>query len=140
MDLSCIRIVFAAGFAVSLLAACQQQPPPPPHVPSTELLAVDTPPPGYPEEVACDNIGGQVVLAMTVGVDGKPSSVEVFRSSGNAALDKAAEEGVRNWTFKPATRGGQAQPSRLQVPVNFNPPQERPQRCYMLDEQRRRGG
>lgn len=142
MDVSRIHIALVAGFAFSLvsLAACQPQQPPAPPVPTTELLAVDTPPPGYPEELACDNVGGQVVLAMTVGIDGKPSSVEVFRGSGNVALDKAALEGVRGWTFKPATRGGQPQPTRLQVPVNFNPPQVRPQSCFVLDEQRRRGG
>ncbi len=139
MVLSRLRIALISGVLASAMAACQPQPPPAP-VPTTELLAVDTPPPGYPEELACDNVGGQVVLAMTVGVDGKPSSVEVFRSSGNPALDKAAQEGVRGWTFKPATRAGQAQPSRLQVPVNFNPPQMRPQSCFVLDEKRRRGG
>jgi len=139
MDFPRIRIALLAGSVVSL-AACQPQQPPPAPVPTTELLAVDTPPPGYPEELACDNIGGQVILAMTIGVDGKPSSVEVFRSSGAAALDQAAKEGVRTWVFKPATRDGQPQTSRLQVPVNFNPPQERPQSCFVLDEKRRRGG
>lgn len=138
MDFPRIRIALLTGFVVAI-AACQPQPPPPP-VPTTELLAVDTPPPGYPEELACDNIGGQVILALTIGVDGKPSSVDVFRSSGAAALDQAAKEGVRTWTFKPATRGGQPQTSRLQVPVNFNPPVERPQSCFALEEKRRRGG
>lgn len=130
-----------AGLALAaLVTACSQQPPPPPPVPSTELLAVDTPVPGFPEELACDNIGGQVVLLMTVGPDGRPSAVEVFRSSGLAPLDKAALEGVRNWRFKPATRGGQPQSSKLQVPVNFRPPAMRPQSCFVLDEQRRRAG
>ena len=139
MDFPRIRIALVSGFVVSI-AACQPQQPPAPTAPATELLAVDTPPPGYPEELACDNIGGQVILAMTIGTDGKPSSVEVFRSSGAAALDQAAKEGVRTWVFKPATRDGKPQSSRLQVPVNFNPPVERPQSCYVLDEKRRRGG
>jgi len=139
MNLSRFRIALLAGSVVSI-AACQPQQPPPAPVPTTELLAVDTPPPGYPEELACDNIGGQVILAMTIGVDGKPSSVDVFRSSGVPALDQAAKEGVRTWVFKPATRDGQAHTSRLQVPVNFNPPIERPQQCFALDEKRRRGG
>ena len=134
-----IRIVLPA-LAVLALSACQPQQPPAPAVPTTELLAVDTPPPGYPEELACDNVGGQVVLAMTVGTDGRPSAVEVLHGSGVAALDKAALEGVRQWRFKPATRGGQPQSSKLQVPVNFRPPQVRPQSCYVLDEQRRRSG
>jgi len=106
----------------------------------TELMAVDTPAPGYPEALACDNVGGQVVLLLTVGPDGKPGAADVFRSSGIAALDKAAQEGVRNWKFKPATRGGVAQSSKLQVPVTFRPPAVRPQACFVLDEQRRRAG
>ena len=83
--------------ALAWLAACQPQTPPAPPVPTTELLAVDTPPPAYPEELACDNVGGQVVLLMTVGPDGRPGAAEVFRSSGIPALDKAAQEGVRQW-------------------------------------------
>lgn len=134
-----IRIVSSAVVLIAL-AACQPAQPPAPPVPSTELLAVDTPPPAYPEALACDNIGGQVVLALSVGTDGSPASIEVFRSSGNAELDKAAVEGVRGWRFKPATRGGQPLSSKLQVPVNFRPPQMRPQSCYVLDEQRRRNG
>ncbi len=125
-----------------LLVACQKAPAPPaaPAVAPTELMAVDTPPPGYPEELACDNIGGQVLLSLSVGADGKVVSADVLRSSGIPPLDQAALEGVRNWTFKPATRGGVAQSSRLQVPVNFRPPAVRPQSCFALDEQRRRAG
>jgi protein TonB len=125
-----------------LLGACHKGPeqPAPAAVALTELMAVDTPPPGYPEELACDNIGGQVLLALSVGADGKVASANVLRSSGIAPLDKAALEGVRNWTFKPATRDGVAQSSKLQVPVNFRPPAVRPQACFALDEQRRRAG
>ncbi|MDI9239662.1 energy transducer TonB [Lysobacter sp. LF1] len=125
---------------VLALAACQPAQPPAPPVPTTELLAVDTPPPSYPEELLCDNVGGQVVLQLSIGTDGRPASVEVFRGSGVAALDKAALEGVRGWRFKPATRDGQPLTSKLQVPVNFHPPQVRPQSCFALDEQRRRSG
>lgn len=133
------RVVLLPAGLIAL-AACQPQTPPAPAVPSTELLAVDTPPPAYPEELACDNVGGQVVLQLTIGVDGRPASADVFRSSGIAALDKAAQDGVRAWQFKPATRGGTPQVSKLQVPVNFHPPQVRPQACFVLDEQRRRSG
>ncbi len=136
---------FAALASVALpllLGACHKAPDQPvaAAIAPTELMAVDTPPPGYPEELACDNIGGQVLLALSVGADGKVAKSEVLRSSGIPPLDKAALEGVRDWTFKPATRGGVAQSSRLQVPVNFRPPAVRPQRCFALDEERRRAG
>jgi protein TonB len=135
------RLAALASVALPLLlGACHKGPeqPAPAAVALTELMAVDTPPPGYPEELACDNVGGQVLLALSVGADGKVASADVLRSSGIAPLDKAALEGVRNWIFKPATRGGVAQSSKLQVPVNFRPPAVRPQACFALDEQRRR--
>lgn len=134
--------VLTAAALPLLLGACNKAPdaPAPAAIAPTELLAVNTPPPDYPEELLCDNVGGKVVLLLTVGPDGKAGSAEVFRSSGLAPLDKAAQEGVRSWTFKPATRGGVAQTTKLQVPVNFHPPAVRPQSCFVLDEQRRRGG
>ncbi|UNK49716.1 energy transducer TonB [Lysobacter sp. S4-A87] len=137
------RLAALASVALPLLlAACHKAPDQaaPPAVAPTELMAVDTPPPGYPEELACDNIGGQVLLSLSVGADGKVTAAEVLRGSGIAPLDKAAQEGVRSWTFKAATRGGVAHSSKVQVPVTFRPPAVRPQACFVLDEQRRRAG
>lgn len=119
-----------------LLAGCGPGADAPAPVPFTELTAVETPPPDYPPELACDDVGGKVILRVTVGLDGTPSSVEVAQSSRTAALDLAAQEAVRTWRFRPATRGGQPLEKTIQVPVTFTPPALRPDVCFALDEQR----
>lgn len=98
-------------------------------VPSTELRAVDTPPPDYPLDLACSQIGGTVELLVTVGPEGTPTDIQVARSSKVAALDASAQAAVRNWKFSPATRNGQPTTAKLQVPVKFTPPAERPEDC-----------
>lgn len=106
-----------------------------PVVPPTEVTAVSTPRPDYPIELACAGVGGEVVLGLTVGIDGKPANVQLVRTSGNAALDQAAIAGVDSWQFKPATRNGQPRTHDIQVPMNFRPPQVRPEQCFALDAQ-----
>ena len=121
----------AAGLlAVSvLLAACQR----PSHqadenfIPPTALKAVDTPPPIYPVDLGCSQVGGTVELLVTVGPEGVPTDIQVARSSKVEALDAAAQQAVRNWKFKAATRNGQPTTSKLQVPVKFTPPAETPE-------------
>ncbi|MBN6151625.1 energy transducer TonB [Xanthomonas sp. AmX2] len=108
-------------------------------VPPTEVAAVQTPPPEYPIELACAGIGGKAVLNVVIGVDGKPSDVRVATSSGQPKLDESAQQRVREWLFKPATRNGKAVPWTIQVPVNFTAPQPRPDQCFALDAQRRPG-
>lgn len=109
-------------------------PAPVPH--STEVAAVDTPPPEYPLEQACAGNGGTTVLKVVVGPDGKPSDVQVVQSSGQAALDQAAQVRVaQDWVFKAATSAGKPVSATIQVPVTFNPPQPRPDQCFALDEQ-----
>lgn len=104
-----------------------------PATPSTEVAAVDTPKPAYPLELACAGVGGEVILSLTIGPDGRPSDVSLVKTSGNDALDQVAIDGVRDWRFKPATRNGQPHPQAIQVPVNFNVPQVRPDECFALD-------
>jgi periplasmic protein TonB len=102
----------------------------------TEVAAVDTPPPEYPFELACAGVGGTTTLAVTIGVEGRPTQVTLVQSSGNTALDEAAQQRVKTWQFKPATANGQPTPKTIQVPVNFKPPEVRPDECFKLDEQR----
>lgn len=115
----------------ALLAGCQR----PSHqadenfIPPTALMAVDTPPPDYPLDLACSQVGGTVELLVTVGPDGAPTDIQVARSSKVEALDAAAQTAVRNWKFKAATRNGQPTTSKLQVPVKFTPPAEMPEDC-----------
>ena len=118
------------------LAACGPSTPPAPAVPPTELAAVRTPPPDYPAELACTGVGGTTRLRIAIGPGTKPTDIELLASSGNAVLDENAIKAVKDWEFKPATRGGQPVTQKIQVPVNFKPPVERPAECFQYDEQR----
>lgn len=124
--------------AVMLAAGCSQQPgaETPAAPASTELTAVETPPPQYPMDAACNGNGGTSTLKVTVGAEGTPTEVTVFRSSGTGSLDDAAVAAVKAWKFKPATRGGQSVAQTINVPVNFPPPQVRPDACFSLDEKK----
>jgi len=102
-------------------------------IPSTELAAVDTPKPDYPIELACAGVSGTTVLAVTVGIEGKPTQVTLVQGSGNERLDKSAMDRVPSWRFNPPTRNGQPMAQTIQVPVNFKPPAERPAECFALD-------
>lgn len=102
-------------------------------VASTELAAVETPKPDYPIELACAGVSGTTVLAVTIGIEGKPTQVTLVQGSGNERLDKSAMDRVPSWKFNPATRNGQPIVQTIQVPVNFKPPAERPAECFALD-------
>ena len=118
------------------LAACNRSPQSQaPVVPPTELAAIHTPPPEYPEKLACAGIGGTSLFRVSIAHDGKPQSVELIGSSGQPELDRSAEKTVRDWEFKAATRNGQPWVQGIQVPVTFTPPAEKPTRCFALQSQ-----
>ena len=123
----------AAGLtALALgLAACGPAPAPTaPIAAATPPMARNTPAPDYPPELACRQIGGQVVLDVRLAPNGVPVGVEVVTSSGNKTLDELATTAVRAWDFKGATAaGGKPIASRLQVPVTFRPPNPPPDGC-----------
>lgn len=128
-----LRAAAAALALTAALAACQK-PAEAPVVRSTEPMAVHTPPPEYPMELGCQDIGGQVVLQVTIGVEGKPTAIRQVRGSGSKPLDDAAVAAVRGWTFRAATRGGKPTPVAIQVPITFSPPDVRPESCFQYDE------
>lgn len=61
---------------------------------------------------------GTAILTVTIGTDGRVSDVEVAESAGEA-FDHAALDAVRQWTFVPATQGGQPIVSRVHIPFRF---------------------
>lgn len=128
MTRTCTFTVLAGLLASTLLTGCQQQQAEA-TIPATALRAVETPPPDYPLDLACGQVGGQVILLVTVGVDGTATDIRTHRSSKVEALDNAAREAVANWKFMPATRNGQPSPAKLQVPVTFTPPDPPPAEC-----------
>jgi protein TonB len=60
-----------------------------------------------------------VLLLVDVAADGTVLKVNLQHSSGFRRLDEAALQVAKNWKFKPATAGGQAIRSQVEVPVRF---------------------
>jgi protein TonB len=80
-------------------------------------------PPRYPPSGLSRRLEGEVELLILVGVDGRPESVTITRSSGHGVLDRAAREHVlRRWVFEPSLRFGIAVPAYARVPVRFTLP------------------
>jgi protein TonB len=116
------RIAIAGMASLLFLAGCTQgQDNQTPQIAPTQPLAVKTPPPPYPIELACNNIGGQVGLILKIGADGLPKNVRVEDGSGHPQLDQAAVEAVKTWVFQPGTSRGQPVETDLRVPVTFTP-------------------
>ena len=126
------RPALAGMIASCLLAGCDAPQPAAPVAPPTQVVAVDTPPPDYPLEVACQGLGGKVELFVTIGTEGTVTRAETRQSSGQPALDAAALEAVRDWRFRPATYNGQPVEAGIHVPITFNVPPEEPADCYFL--------
>ena len=132
------RPVLIGGLSLALLVGCGEGGPPDTSmmVAPTQPVALDTPPPAYPPELACFDRGGTVGLLMQIGVDGAPADIRVETSSGHPQLDQSATEAVESWKFRPATRNGNPVATDLRVPVTFSPPDVRPDMCFQYDEQR----
>ena len=73
--------------------------------------------PSYPMTAALEGEQGAVILLIHVSPDGLVSGVDVVRSSGFSALDRAARDAVLTWHFLPSVRDGQ--PVSSDVPVRF---------------------
>ena len=132
------RRVLIGALSLALLVGCGEGGPPDTSmmVAPTQPVALDTPPPAYPPELACFDRGGTVGLLMQIGVDGAPADIRVETSSGHPQLDQSATEAVESWKFRPATRNGNPVATDLRVPVTFSPPDVRPDMCFQYDEQR----
>ena len=128
--LRAVRPALVPVLLVALVACGKTEAPAAPVIAPTELAAIDTPPPAYPPEAECNSEGGTTVLRVTIEKDGVPSQVAQAQGSGNDALDKAALEAVRTWTFRAATRNGQPVTHTITVPVTFPPVLEKPTRCF----------
>ena len=77
------------------------------------------PRPGYPTLARREGWEGTTTLRVQVGENGRPRSVQIQGSSGHDLLDTAATDAVKNWTFAPATQGGQPVAGWVTVPIVF---------------------
>ena len=77
------------------------------------------PPPEYPLIARRRGLQGNVILEVMVDRNGRVIDLKVFKSSGHKVLDRAAEESVREWIFKPAVRGNEKIEIWVRVPICF---------------------
>ena len=60
-----------------------------------------------------------MLLRVLVDNQGRSKEVEINRSSGSDALDRAAAEAIKRWRFYPARHGDKVVESWLRVPIEF---------------------
>jgi len=78
--------------------------------------------PNYPDEAAKQKVQDVVVLQVLVDATGHPRNIKLLRGSRRAPLlDGAAAAAVRQWTFSPAKKNGQAVACWFNVGVPFPP-------------------
>lgn len=82
-------------------------------------VPVRTPPPAYPDALRRDGVSGMVAVRILVDEAGNVTECEVAKSS-RAEFEGPALNAIRQWKFKPASKGGTAVRSRLVVPIAFN--------------------
>jgi len=77
------------------------------------------PAPQYPSKARSRGWEGRVVLSLSIDEHGHVVAVEVAESSGRAALDEAACDAAREWSFAPALYDDSPVAGTLRVPVRF---------------------
>jgi protein TonB len=75
--------------------------------------------PSYPLEARRLGWQGLALLRVVVRADGSVGEVALEQSTGHEALDRAAVEAVRAWSFAPARRDGAATEATVRLPVVF---------------------
>jgi TonB family protein len=79
--------------------------------------------PVYPPAEEAARHGGAVTLRVHVTVDGTVEKVEVTSGTGYPALDQAAVDAVKQWTFAPAQdKQGNAVAGSTSFKLTFTPP------------------
>jgi len=87
--------------------------------PRFNVAYLANPPPPYPASARRRGIEGTVTIAARVGASGEAQELKLAASSGDATLDSAAMEAVRDWRFIPARRGEQAVDAWVRIPFVF---------------------
>jgi len=96
--------------------------PAPAPTPKTVTRGVEylrAPQPEYPDTARAEGDEGTVVLRVLVDEHGKPSSVDVLRSSGFTSLDNAGRTAALGAMFRPYMDSGHAVAVYVIVPLKF---------------------
>lgn len=93
----------------------------------SELVMPDTLPklirkvdPVYPDRLRQAGVKGFVDIVWIVGVDGKPSDIDVVDSS-HSEFEFPAVDALKKWIFKPAERNGVPVALKVRQKIEFNP-------------------
>ncbi len=121
--------VAAMGQSVAPATAPVAEQTPPSHAQVTSPRAIHFVDPEFSELARKKKLGGEVIVALTVDVDGMPQHVRVDQSLADKvkpkdrkaalSLDAKAVEAVQQYRFTPATRDGKPVPVEIHVGVNF---------------------
>lgn len=87
---------------------------------NVSLAYVDVVNPRYPRDARRLGEQGTVLLSVHVDSEGRPTRIDIERSSGSRRLDRAAREAVQQWRFRPVQVDGVPVPARGTVPIAFN--------------------
>ncbi|MHC8322953.1 energy transducer TonB [Pseudomonas sp. GB2N2] len=103
--------------------AAPAPPAPPTPAPVTPASAnaayLKNPAPEYPSLAVRRGWEGTVLLRVKVLANGKPGDIQIQKGSGREALDEAAINAVKRWSFVPAKQGEVAQEGWVSVPIDF---------------------
>jgi TonB family protein len=72
----------------------------------------------FPDSVYAKDVQGMTVMAMVIGVDGKPSHIQLLHSHGDL-FDRNATAAVMHSTFEPGKLAGKSVPVWIDVRVVF---------------------
>ena len=76
----------------------------------------------YPTWLQDKGVQGTVVMQVRVTYSGRPTDVKFVQSTGNSDLDLAAENGVMNWHYIPASEDGEPVTDWATVRIDFKLP------------------
>jgi len=81
-------------------------------------VAIKQPEPRYPKSASENRLGGTVVVALTVQLDGSVNNVQFLERSGHE-IDAVTQEIVKTWKFRPAMCGNEPVVADISVEMNF---------------------
>jgi TonB family protein len=73
----------------------------------------------YPREARRHSIEGEVVVEISIRVDGTCTVNRIVQSSGSSIFDDAIHRMISEWKYKPATQGGRPVPTLDRVRFRF---------------------
>lgn len=73
----------------------------------------------YPGWARRKGFEGLLVVALEILEDGSVGRWKIIRSTGEEALDKAAQKAFLAWKFQPALKDGKPIKSCIHIPINF---------------------